>query len=208
MSTTQEQLATQVTNYFNNPTYFTSDDVNASIQDGYDEIGAFSGLFLKSATIPFVANLSYYDMLTILGDYIGVVAIFNNSIKRWMSPGSLIRFDRDRIDWESAAGVPYFYSVVNHRYMAIYKKPIVNNYGFMYIFYRATSPLLGSLDNFAIPDDYIESERAYVLSDLWAQNQEWTKATNKFEEYKRSLNQLKLWIHSQRDPDRVSMLLP
>ena len=63
MSYTQEELANQVTNYFNNPTYYTSADLTASIQDGYDEIGAFSGLFLKSAVVPFVNNLSYYDML-------------------------------------------------------------------------------------------------------------------------------------------------
>ena len=146
--------------------------------------------------------------LTLLGDYIGVVAVFNSTIKRWMTPAGLYRFDKDRIDWESAAGVPYFYSVVNHRYMAIYKKPIVNGYGNMYVFYRAASPTLGPLDTFAIPDDFIEAERAYVLSDLWAQNQEWVKAGNKMEEYKAVLGQLKTWIHSQRIPDRIPMLMP
>ncbi len=208
MSISQTDMVGRISNYFNNPTYFTPQDLNASIQDGYDEIGAFSGLFMKGAIVPFVANLSYYDLLTILGDYIGVVAIFNNSIKRWMTPVSVTRFDRDRIDWEAAAGVPYFYSVVSHRYMAIYKKPIVNNYGDMYVFYRAAAPTLGPLDNFAIPDDYIECEQDYVLSDLWAQNQEWTKATNKMQEYIDHLSQLKLWIKSQRTPDRFQALLP
>jgi hypothetical protein len=147
-------------------------------------------------------------MLTLLPDYVGVVAVFNSGIKRWMTPAGINRFDKDRIDWEVATGVPYFFSVVSHRYMAIYKKPAVPNYGFMYTFYRGASPVLSPLDNFAIPDDYIETEQDYVLSDLWAQNQEWTKAQNKLGEYIEHLNQLKLWIKSQRDPDRIPMLLP
>ena len=208
MSTSQSDMANRIANYFNNPTYFTPADLNSSIQDGYDEIGAFSGLFLKGAQVPFVANLSYYDLLTMLGDYIGVVAIFNTGIKRWMTPASVLRFDRDRIDWETALGVPYFFSVISHRYMAIYKKPAVAGYGSMYIFYRAASPTLGPNDLFAIPDEYIETAQDYVLSDLWAQNQEWVKAQNKMTEYIDHLNQLKVWIKSQRDPDRVPMLLP
>ena len=205
---TPVDIANRIQNYFNNPTYYTSDDLNASIQDGYDEIGAFSGLFLKGASIPFVANLSYYDMISLLPDYIGVVAVFNTGIKRWMTPCGVNRFDKDRIDWEVATGVPYFFSVVSHRYMAIYKKPAVPNYGNMYIFYRAASPTLGPSDELAIPLDYINTLDDYILTDLWSQNQEWTKSQNNQESYIKNLKQLQTWIREQRNPDRIPMLMP
>lgn len=204
----QSDISARIQNYFNNPTYYTSDDINASIQDGYDEVGAFSGLFLKSAIVPFQANLSYYDMLSLLPDYLGVMAIFNSAIKRWMTPSNILRFDRDRIDWETALGVPYFFSVVNHRYMAIYKKPAVVGYGSMYVFYHASSPTLGPSDEVAIPFDYFNTLEDYILTDLWAQNQEWVKAMDHKESYVNNLQELKTYLKSQRNPDRISMLLP
>lgn len=204
---TQAELAARINNYFNNPTYYEGVDISASIQDGYDEIGAFSGLFLKAATIPYVANLTYYDMLSLLPDYLGTYAIFSTPIKRWLWSSGTIPLDIDRLDWETALGTPYYFSVVSHRYMAIYKKPAVNNYGNMQVYYKASSPTLGPNDSFALPDDFIMVPQDYVITDLWAQNQEWVKATGHLQSYMDGLKSLKKWLKSQKTPDRMLGLL-
>jgi len=192
--------------YLNNPAYYTTTDMNDSIQDGVDEICAFSGCIWKSATIPFVANLSYYDMLTLIPDYIGVVAIFNNTIKRWLLPQSRRKFNQDRIDWESAVGVPYYFDAVSHRYVVIYKKPGAANYGDMFVFYRAAAPTLGDLTNIPIPEDHITCLENYCITDLWEQNQEFTKGSDRLKEYIEDLQQLQVYMHSKRIPDRLPSL--
>lgn len=192
--------------YLNNPTYYTVGDMNDSIQDGVDEICAFSGCIWKSATIPFVAGLSYYDLLTLIPDYIGVVAIFNNTIKRWLLPQSRRKFNQDRIDWESAVGVPYYFDVVSHRYAVIYKKPGAANYGDMFVFYRAAAPTLGDLINIPIPEDHLTALENYCVADLWEQNQEFTKGTERLKEYIEDLQQLQVYMHSKRIPDRLPSL--
>jgi hypothetical protein len=191
---------------FDNLTYYSDSDFNDSIQDGYDEISAFSGLYLRSTVVPFVPLLTYYDLLGTIPDYLGLIAIFNTGYNRWMIPSSVRKFNIDRIDWESAYGVPYYFSVVSHRFMAIYKKPSVPNYGNMYIFYHASAPSLGPSDLLAIPDSDITVMEDYNIVDLWEQNQEWNKAGSHFEAYVKNLRRLKTWIKNNRQPDRAPIL--
>jgi len=199
------ELQQRLQRHFQNSVYYTGQDFNDSIQDGVDEVCAFSGCVLKSASISFVNNLTYYDFRTLLPDYIGVVAIFNSTIKRFLIPSSLRKFNQVRIDWETAPGVPYYFSPVNFRYVAIYKKPIVNNYGDMFIYYRASAPTLSDSTTIPIPEDHIDALESYNKADLWEQNQEFTKAGNELKAYINMLNQLRTYM-SKKDPDRLPSL--
>ena len=203
---TQNDMAIRIKNFFQNPAYYSNTDVNDSIQDGYDEVVALSGCILKATKLPFTAGLSYYDMISLIPDYLGVYAIYNTAIKRFMLPGSIRKFDLDRIDWETATGVPYYFSVVSHRYMAIYKKPVVSNYGNMYIYYKAIAPTLASGDAIMIPEDIIDQTlEDYCISDLWEQNQEWGKAAVHLNAYGEGLQVLKDIVNG-RQPDRLPQL--
>lgn len=202
---TRVELAARIQNFFNNPTYFTDYDINNSIQDGIDEVCAFTGCIYKSAVVPFVGGLSYYDMLTILPDYIGMIAVYNSTINRWMWPMSLRKFDELRIDWECVLGVPYYFSVVNHRYMAIYQKP-ATSLGNMLVYYRAAAPTLDDSTQIPLLDDYLNTLENYNITDLFEQSQEWQKAGGHFESYVKDLQQLKNLIQSKRMPDRLPSL--
>jgi hypothetical protein len=180
--------------------------MNDSIQDGVDEICAFSGCIWASATVAFSAGKSYYDLLTALPNYIGVVAIFNNTIKRWLIPTSLRKLDQDRIDWETALGTPYYFIPVNHRYVAIYKKPGAAGYGNMFVFYRAAAPILADGTNIPIPDDHLTCLENYCVTDLFEQNQEFTKGGDRLEAYIKDLEQLRIYMHNKRMPDRLPSL--
>lgn len=199
---TRVDIRQRILNHFENPVYFTDQAVNDSTQDGYDEIVAFTGLIQKAVVLPFQNGLSYYDMISLIPDYVGVVAIFNKAINRWMLPSSLRKLDQVRIDWETAFGVPYYFSVVSHRYMAIYKKPNVDSYGDMYVFYKASAPTLTDSTTLALPDDFLNTLEDYVETDLWEQNQEWGKAAVHLNAYADNLAEVETWIKSQRQPDR------
>jgi hypothetical protein len=199
-------MATRLQNYFNNPIYYTGIDLNDSIQDGLDEVVAFSGCVYNSATVPFQANLTYYNMRQLLPDYLGVIAIFNNVIKRWLLPTSLRKLNQDRIDWECVGGTPYYFSAVNHRFVAIYRKPLVSAYGNMFIYYRATAPLLNDQTLIPIPDDHLTTLENYSIADLLEQQQEWSKAGERLETYMKDLEQLRVYMRNKRDPERMMSL--
>lgn len=206
MSYTRDQYKARLETLLPNNIYYTDDDFNDTIQDGYSEISVVGGLNLKSTVLNYIPYKSYYDMITLIPDYLGVIAIFNAGIRRWMFPSSIRKFNDDRIDWESAVGVPYYFSVVSHRYVAIYKKPSNNNYGQMYVFYHGSAPTLGGSDLLTLPDQFITVLDDYTITDLWEQNQEWGKAAEHFEAYVANLEKLRAWIKGNRNADRRPQL--
>lgn len=203
---TRLDMQARLQNVFENASYYTSDDFNASIQDGYDEVCAFSGCILKGTTIPFKKNVTYYDFLSLIPDFIGVIAIFNQTMNRWMFPISIRKLDQLRIDWECAGGTPYYFSQVSHRYIAIFMKPLTDGYGNMQILYRASAPTLGDTDLIQLPTDQFFALESYSILDLWEQQQEFKKASLYFNKYIENLASLSSWVHSQRIPDRAPSL--
>lgn len=199
-------LQSRLQNNFNNSTYYTVDDLNNSIQDGLDEIVPFTGCVYKSAAVTFGQFTTYYDFLTLLPDYVGLVALFNNVIRRWMWPTSLRKLNQVRIDWDVAYGTPEYFCPINHRYIAIYKKPAIAHYGQMLVFYLASAPTLGDSTEIPIPDEYVTVLESYSKADLWEQAQEWGKAGVELKNYIESLEELRLLMKSKRNRDRLSNL--
>ncbi len=78
---TRQDLQARLQNQFSNTIYYDQQAVMDSLQDGVDEVCAFTGCIYKSAAIPFTQYTTYYDMLSLLPDYIGIVAM-------WLKPGA------------------------------------------------------------------------------------------------------------------------
>lgn len=192
--------------HFNNTIYYDTQSMNDSIQDGLDEVCAFTGCIYKSATLPFTQFTTYYDMLSLLPDYIGIVAMFNLTIRRWMWPDSLKKFNQDRIDWDVCYGTPYYFCPINHRYVAIYKKPAISTYGNFVIYYRAAAPTLNDATPIPIPGEHITALETYSIADLWEQAQEFTKATEGLKIYMKNLEDLRVLMRNQRNRDRYAGL--
>lgn len=205
MSFTRLDVQTRLGNFFNNPTYYSTQNYNDSIQDGVDEIVAFTGAIMKSATLDFTPNLTWYDMVSLLPDYIGVIAVFNPQNKRWLLPTSLKKMNEERLDWEVVTGTPAYFTVVNFRYMAIFRKPAVA-YGKMYLYYMAAAPTLDDNTPIPIPDDHIQVVQDYANMDLQEQSQEFTKSEVLLQQYMEDLEVLRVALKEQRNADRVRML--
>ena len=204
---TRLDLQTRLRNYFNNNAYYSGDDLNNSIQDGLDEVVALSGCVYASATMSFTAGTTYYDLETLLPNYIGLVAIFNNTIKRWMTPISLRKLDGFRIDWEVVGGTPWYFWPVNYRYIAIYQKPLIGTYGNAFVFYVASAPNpLADTTLLPIPDDHMQALENYCIADLLEQQQEFTKASGAFKAYAARLEQLRVLMKARRNKDRLASL--
>jgi hypothetical protein len=204
---TRLEAITRLRNYFENNIYFSTDDFLASLQDGYDEVAAFSGCILKAVNIPYNQYVSYYDMINLIPDFIGTFAIFNSVTHRWMSPVSLKKLDRHRTDWETAYGTPEYFSTVSHRYVAIYRKPGTTGYGDAWVYYIAAAPTLtADSDLIQIPDEFVAVLEDYSIVDLQEQQQEWTKAGNYFANYTASLEDLRSWAKEKRLPARMPNL--
>lgn len=198
---------TKIQNFFNNPIYYDVQSMNDSIQDGLDEICAFTGCIFKSAILPFTQFTTYYDMLTLLPDYIGIYAMWNNTIRRWMFPQSLKKFNQARIDWDNAYGTPYYFAPINHRFVAIYYKPSVSTYGNMIVFYRASAPSpLVDQTTIPIPDDHMVVLDNFNVTDLWEQAQEWGKAEEFLKNYIQDLERFRVLVKNQRNRDRYMSL--
>jgi hypothetical protein len=203
---TRLDLQTRLQNYFNNNAYYSGDDFNNSIQDGLDEVVALTGCVYASATIAFQANLTYYDLENLLPNYVGLVAIFNNTVKRWMTPISLDKLDGFRIDWEIVGGTPWYFCPISYRYIAIYQKPLIGTYGNAFIFYVASAPTLTDTTVIPIPDDHMQALENYTISDLLEQQQEFTKASNALKTYAARLEQLRVLMKARRNKDRLPFL--
>jgi len=199
---TRLDLTAKLQNQFGNSVYFDQQAINDSIQDGLDEACAFTGCIYKSAVIPFQAGTTYYDMLELLPDYIGLVAMWNNTIRRWMFPTSVRKLNQQRLDWDSCYGTPQFFCPISHRWVAIWMKPSVSTYGNMIVFYRAAAPPLDDLTPIPVPDDHIKVIESYSITDLWEQAQEWGKAINKFKGYAQTLEALRVLMRNKRNSDR------
>ena len=204
--TTRLDTAAKLANQFNNSVYYDTDSINASLQDGVDEVCAISGCIWKSASLPFTLGTTYYDLLTLLPDYIGIVAMWNNTIKRWMFPTSLRKLNQQREDWDSAYGTPYYFCPITHRYVAIWLKPSVANYGQMFVYYRAAAPVLTDTTPIPIPDEHITALELYSITDLWEQAQEWGKAADSAQDYLKNLEALRVLMRNQRNPARGAQL--
>lgn len=200
---TRIDIANKLNLQFGNGTFYDPLSVNDTIQDGCDEICAFTGCVYGSVVLPFTQFTTYYDLLTLIPNYIGVISIWNAVTKRWLYPSSLKKFSEVRIDWDTAGGTPYWFAPITHRYVAIFMKPLTVGYGNMIVFYRAAGPTLVDQTPIPIPDEHLTVLENYGTVDMWEQAQEWGKAEQYLETYVKSLDDLRVLMRNKRNPDRM-----
>ena len=137
-----------------------------------------------------------------------VLLRFLAPVSLWfLIPTSLTKLDQDRIDWEIAAGTPYYFCPISHRYIAIYKKPITPNYGNMFVYYRAAAPTLNDATLIPIPEDHINALETYSECDLLETRiREFNKASLMFKAYQENFQRLRLYMRGKLNPDRMSSL--
>ena len=108
--------------------FYSDLDLNNSIQDAYDDIVILTQCIQKKVTLPWLSNLSYYNFNSLLPDYLGTIAIFNNVTNQWLRDDlNLKDFDRIRRDWENWIGTPMFWAPSDPYRVGIAAKPLGGN---------------------------------------------------------------------------------
>ena len=182
--------------------YYSSEEINDSIQDAYNEICAKTLCIVKTATLPFLPQ-NYYDFKTLgIFDYLGTIAIKNNATNLFLFDHLTLRdFDRIRIDWECWQGQPLFWCPHSLNLIAIV--PFTNPAaGTFTLTYWATAPILNADEDIPIIASDIHSTfEHYCTADLLETAAEPTKAAGFWAEYEDDIKDYKKRCHAMAKAD-------
>jgi hypothetical protein len=202
MGLTRDQIASFVRQNLNDLgiTFFTANDINASIQEGYSLTTAVTRCIEKTITVPFQSRLVYYNFRKIIPDYLNISRIYNQNSKAWLE-GKGRRFGRNcRSNWETEIGQPAFYIPYSYEYVVIFPHQF-NAVGSMDIFYNATANILQPDSIPDIPYQYEGILENYATADLLEQIPELQKAQPFWAEYIKERNELKQFIKDRMRQD-------
>lgn len=204
---TRDQIATNVKSNLdsNGLDYFGIDEINNSIQDAYDDIAVVSGCIQKVATLPWQANVTYYDLVDEINDFFAIVAAYNNNNNQWMNFQGLLTFDKVRQDWELWEGEPLFGAVLGPRKVTFVPRKSTAS-GNATLYYRATAPTLAGSTAPLVHLDCHELLEWYATGDLFDQAQEFTKADGWWSQYFSSLLQYRTRVGRLAQSDYLPIL--
>lgn len=175
---TRDEIAVNVRINLNDlgVTFYSDDDVNDSLQDGYDDIAVFTGCIQKQTNLTQTNDTTYYDMISSISDFFAIVAAYNNTSNRWIYFNPLKSFDLIRIDFELWAGIqPEYGAISNFRYV-LFLPRLASASGTITVWYRATAPTLAGSDTPLIHSDEQSLLELYATADLLDQAEEYKKA--------------------------------
>lgn len=125
-------------------TFFSDAELNASLQDGYNEIVCKSRCNVKKVTLNWPDATVYYDFVNGgfgVSDYLGTTAILNNNTNLYLSDNISLRdLDRIRRDWELWTGNAQYWVSHSLQYIAIVPSLVVG-VGTFNLIYWATAPV-------------------------------------------------------------------
>lgn len=152
---TREQIRTNVKVDLNDngvqPTYFVDTELNDSLQDAYNEVVCKTRCNVKQVTLNWPSDSTYFDFINNFGvsDYLGTVAILNNSTNLFLRDDTSLRdFDRIRRDWELWEGNAQFWAPHSLQYIAIAPHLAVGT-GTFKLYYWAQAPAF--VDDSSVP---------------------------------------------------------
>jgi hypothetical protein len=203
---TRDQLTVNIANTLKDAglSFFTSTDINNAIQDGYDEISAFCHQIDATGNITLVVNKTYYNVPTLLSDFLTVVAVYNNNTKRWLDPTSPRILRDTRWDWENWIGEPKFFFPHSWEYIGIAPKPgILSANPTLTLFYRAQADTLASSSIPKLNTNYNRLIESYAVFDLLTQAREYKKAQSFYKDYIAGIKEYKCETKSFASSDRI-----
>lgn len=179
-------------------TFFTSDDLNDSIQDAYDDIVALSQCLVSSVQLNWQNELTYYYFKNLaVTDYLHTIAIFNHNTNRFLCDNASLReMDKFRDDWEIWNGQPEYWIPHTFESVAIVPRPLIAT-GQFTLYYAKKAPVI-TLD----ATDFLFTKHAndlieeYVTADLLEQAEEFMKAAPFWKSYFEGVIAFKAQCHN------------
>lgn len=161
-------------------TFFTDNNIDESIQDGYDSTINLLLPLTDVQSINFTSNLIYYNLYNAVLNYLHVLAIYNNNTDRWLDFRTIKWLEDRRNDWELTEGQPEVFTLVDYKYIALWPT-LSTASGSMDIFYKKKGNQLISTDSIDILDIEPDLVEWYSTADCLEQIEEFEKAKNYFQ---------------------------
>jgi hypothetical protein len=204
---TQAQIAArvEVNLHDSGVSFFTSQDVSDSVQEGYTEVTVLTGCIEKSATFQFPVGTAYVDLYNSVPDFFRCIALYSNAINMWLEHRAPITFDSNRLDWELASYTPWFYTVLNFQWIAFfthYATGATASATFE-LLYRAVGEYLAPTAVPQIPDQFQNILVFYATAEMLEQYQEFSKAKRYWDDYGELLGLLQKDIKERMQPGKM-----
>lgn len=175
--TRDELAALIVQNLDDSGVFHTSVEVNDAIQDAFDDLILTHGLLPKAVAITETADLTFYDLVTLIPDFVALRGIYRASTKLWLVSRNLRWLHYQRDDWELQTGSPTDFWVANYRRVGLFPHSNVTTASNLWVFYYAAAPALTGSSDLNIPvDSGFRALENYATSVLLTKAEEWTKA--------------------------------
>lgn len=176
-------------------TFWTDDDINASIQDAYDDVVGNSQCLINSGTVNFVSDRTYYRWteMGIATDVLATIAIFNNNNNIFIEDSLSLRdMDRFRSDWEIWNGNPQYWFPVCFDCIGLAPKYLIATGNFTHYYWKRAVGLTSDSDVFDVSRNALQLLEHYSTADLLEQAEEYTKAARWWEPYFLELEKMKM----------------
>ena len=200
---TRDQIAVKIRENLNDHgiTYYSSEDLNDSIQDAYDEIVVYTECIEKITKITLPGDSTYYNFATLIPDFYRLMGIHNPEINAYLTPDT----DRNQLNyrnnWETITGSARDFTILDYRYIGIAGR---SSYSRTFkIYYKAQAPTLSGSTSLLINSHYQILVEHYCTADLLEQNQEFNKAVNYWALYEHLLEDYKFKIKLLSKADRI-----
>lgn len=165
------------------PTFWSEADVNASIDDGYEEISDASEWYERRQTIALLPRRPYYDMRRVAtSEFLVAGPAYNNTTSRWLIPATVGALDQSDNRWEARISEPDRI-VVRGVWFVMYWPFKGVAAGSVKQYYAAIPPQLEDDEEPGFHDACHYGLVEYALFDLFAQDAEADLAYSAWKEY-------------------------
>ncbi len=203
------QMQTEVRRKLNESTatFWTNDDIQEALNDGYAEISDETEWYEREATIQTTANRLYHDLRSILGDtFLSLRRVWNATTQEWLYPTGHREMDGGYRQWELVQGEPRQVYIRGLWWLAQWPKRS-NDDGRSRVVYTAIPPAMDdSTDEPGFPKEFHRGILEYALSDLLAQERETKKAVAHWNEYLTYQQGLKQFVNGRQSQARLEIL--
>lgn len=160
------------------PVFWEETDVEAALNEGYEELSDATEWYERHATIDLCSNKPYYDLRTVLTDtFLSPTRAFNNQTNRWLTPDIVRNLDLNTFrQWETITGEPERMFVRGLWWLGYFPKSSSDSGTIKQYYTAIPPPMSAAADEPGFPQEFHYGIVEYGLYDLLAQGGETKKA--------------------------------
>ncbi len=179
-------------------TFFSDDDIERSLREGYDELADATEWFERVAHVPMLEGRTYYDLSLILDDtFLSPRRIYNPVTDRWLEPTDPLQLDKTYSQWEIVEGQPTHYWLRGNWWLGVWPRPSVDSPGLRLVYTAITAGLDSDDAEPEFPVEFHQGITEYADYDLMAQRREWQKAERFWGRYKGFEGRLQMYVEGR-----------